>query len=256
MSYFGWIRYSIFLPCTSVLTYLLMEQSPSGEADWLSAGQEIPRIYSQRNVLCHILKSLPPVHILSQINPVHTPNSTSWKSILILSSHLRLGLPWFPSLRVPHQNPVDTSSLPQTYYMLRPSHSFRFDHPNNIWRGLQIIELLIMQFPPLPFTSSLSGLNTFLSTLSPHNLSLCFSLSVSDQVSHPYKIIGKIIVLSILIFIFWVANWKTKDSAPNYSKHSLTSTVYIFTSHYIHCVSGASFPAILALSASIWAPYE
>jgi hypothetical protein len=25
-----------------------------------------------------------------------------------------------------------------------PFHSFRFDHPNNIWWGIQIIKLLIM----------------------------------------------------------------------------------------------------------------
>jgi hypothetical protein len=40
-----------------------------------------------------ILKSPPPVPILGQLNPVHAPHPTSWRSILILSSHLRLGLP-------------------------------------------------------------------------------------------------------------------------------------------------------------------
>ena len=35
----------------------------------------------------------PPVPILSQINPDHVPHPTSWDSILILSSHPRLGLP-------------------------------------------------------------------------------------------------------------------------------------------------------------------
>ena len=36
------------------------------------------------------LQVSPPAHILSQINPVHAP--TSWTSIVILPSHLRLGL--------------------------------------------------------------------------------------------------------------------------------------------------------------------
>ena len=42
-------------------------------------------------------KRPPPVPVLGQPNPVHTP--TSWRSILILSTHLRLGLPsgLFPS---------------------------------------------------------------------------------------------------------------------------------------------------------------
>jgi hypothetical protein len=32
--------------------------------------------------------------------------------------------------------------------------------------------------------------------------------------------------LYILIFSFWVAKWKTKDCAPNYNKHSLTSICF------------------------------
>jgi len=39
----------------------------------------------------------------------------------------------FLSLRIPHKNPVRTSSLPHTCYMLRPSHSSWLDHLNNIW---------------------------------------------------------------------------------------------------------------------------
>jgi hypothetical protein len=74
-----------------------------------------------------------------------------------------------------------------------------------------------------PVTSSLLGPNILLNTLFPNTLSLCYSLNVSDQVSHPYKTTGKIIVLIILVLYFWVAKWKTKDSAPNDSKHSLTS---------------------------------
>ena len=46
-------------------------------------------------------------------------------------------------------------------------------------------------------TSSLLGPNILLNTLCVHS-----SLNVSDQVSHPYKTIGKIIVFYILIFMF------------------------------------------------------
>jgi hypothetical protein len=38
---------------------------------------------------------------------------------------------------------------------------------------------------------------------------------VSDQFPYPYKTTGKIIILYILIFRFWISNWKTKYSAPN-----------------------------------------
>ena len=46
-----------------------------------------------------VYKCPPPVPILSQIIPVHAPHSTCWRPILILSSHLCLGLPsdLFPS---------------------------------------------------------------------------------------------------------------------------------------------------------------
>jgi hypothetical protein len=47
---------------------------------------------------------------------------------------------------------------------------------------------------------SLLGPNILLSTLFSNILSLRSSLSMSNQVSHPYKTTGKILVLYILIF--------------------------------------------------------
>jgi len=75
-----------------LLTYLLnysMEQSPSWEANRFSASQEIPRILWN-----------PKVHYRSHNSFLPVPSHpTSWRSILLLSSHLRLGLPsaLFPS---------------------------------------------------------------------------------------------------------------------------------------------------------------
>jgi len=71
------------------------------------------------------------------------PHPTSWRSILILSSHLRLNLPTnlFPS-GFPTQ--ILYTPLPHTCYITRPFHSSRFDHPNNIWWGEEIIKVLIM----------------------------------------------------------------------------------------------------------------
>ena len=68
------------------------------------------------------------------------PHPTSWRSILILSSHLFLGL---PSGLLPSGFPTKTMYTPLPY-MPRPSHSSRFYHPNNIGWGVQIIKLLVM----------------------------------------------------------------------------------------------------------------
>ena len=85
-------------------------------------------------------------------------------------------------------------------------------------------------------TSSLLG-PKILNTLLSNTLSLRSSLSVSKQPSHPYKTIGKIIVLSILIFKFWIANWKTKDSAPIYFNTQVTLISCSVCLAIFHCGS-------------------
>ena len=67
-----------------------MVQSPSWAANWYAASQEIPRISRNPKVHYRTHKRPPPVSILGQST---NPHPTSWTSILILSTHLRLGLP-------------------------------------------------------------------------------------------------------------------------------------------------------------------
>jgi hypothetical protein len=92
------------------------------------------------------------VLILSQLNPVSTALPTSWRAILILPSHLRLGLPndLFPS-GYP-TNTVHTSLLPhtvttlcntrmlQTLLSLATSHITKF----------ALLLILTKQFSPHP----------------------------------------------------------------------------------------------------------
>jgi hypothetical protein len=144
--------YLIVLILTYSLTYLLtysMEQSPSWEVNRFATIQ-ISRILWNPKVHYRIHKCPPPVSILSQLHPVHTPHPTSWRSALILSSHLRLGL---PSGLSPSGFPTKTStrlSPAHPSYMPRPSHS-RFYHPHNSGWAVQIMKLLIMKFSPLPW---------------------------------------------------------------------------------------------------------
>jgi hypothetical protein len=87
-----------------------------------------------------------------------SPHPTSPRSILILSTHLRLGL---PSGSFPLAFPLiiyTRSSSPHSRYMVRPSHPPRLDYSNYTWRRVQITKLLVTQFSPfsrhiIPFRS-------------------------------------------------------------------------------------------------------
>ena len=85
---------------TYLLTYLLTSWSRVllEKLTGFAANQEIPRILWNPEVHYRTHKRPPPVPILSQLHLVPTTPS-HWRSVLILFSHLRLGLPngLFPS---------------------------------------------------------------------------------------------------------------------------------------------------------------
>ena len=124
-----------------------MEQSPSWEANRFSASQEILRILWNPEVHYSVHKCPPPVPILNQIYPVHTPTSH------FLKIHLNMILPstsgsakWSLSLRFPHQNPVHASPLPHTRYIPRPSHSFSIKYMYHSYNYFVLLNHLIFHF--------------------------------------------------------------------------------------------------------------
>ena len=93
-----------------------MVQSPSWEANWFAASQEIPCISRNSNVHYRTHKRPPPVSILGQPNPVHIPTSH------FLEIHPNIIHPstprspqWSPSLQFPHQDPIHPLSSPITH---------------------------------------------------------------------------------------------------------------------------------------------
>jgi hypothetical protein len=65
---------SKFWKPSAILTHSTV-QSPSWEANWFAASQEIPSISRNPNVHYRTHKPPPPVSILGQPNPVHIPTS-------------------------------------------------------------------------------------------------------------------------------------------------------------------------------------
>ena len=146
---------------------------------------------------------------LSWASPIQSiyPHPTSWRSILILSTHLSLGLPngLFPSvfttktLYNPLYSPIRATS---------PAHLILLDFITRTILGEQYksFSSWLCKLLHSPVTSSLLGPNIPLNTMFSDTLGFLSSRNVNDQVSHPYKTTGKIVVLYNLIFKFLDSN--------------------------------------------------
>ena len=130
--------------------------------------------------------------------PVHAPHPASWRSILILSSFCT----WiYHVVSFPHVSPPNSCmKLFSPPYVPHDSPILFFlicSHERYLVNSSALCGLLHCSV-----TSSFSGPNFLLRSPFSNTLNLRSSLSVNDQVAHPYKTTGKTVVLYVLIFMF------------------------------------------------------
>ena len=141
---------------------------------------------------------------LSSARSIHSPGSqpTSLKSILILSSHRRLGLPngLFPS---GFATKTLYAYLDCSIRATCPAHLSRLDFRFLIMLGEEYNACSsgLCNFLHSPVISSFLVPNIFRSISFSNTLNLCSSLKVRDQVSKPYNTTGSIIVLYVLVML-------------------------------------------------------
>jgi hypothetical protein len=130
----------------------------------------------------------------------HSPNPISKSSILMISNHLCRVLSGLFPLGFPTSNLY--TSIFSPIHITCPVHLNLLDLIILIILGEEYksCRSSLCSYLHPPSTSSFFGPNILLSALFSNSHSLCSSLNVRDQVSHPYRTTGKIIVLYILIF--------------------------------------------------------
>ena len=163
--------------------------------------------------------SLP--HSLSVSSPSRIqsmpPHPTSWRSILILSSHLGLGLPSSPFPQAFSPNPVYSSPGSPTCYMPRHHTVLDFIIRTTFSEQYRPLSSSLCSFLHSPVTSALLGPNILLCPLFSNTLSIRSSLNVNDQVSHPYKTTGIIIIIIIII------NWQKQPNLLKMKVHIIST---------------------------------
>jgi hypothetical protein len=131
---------------------------------------------------------------LSWASPIQSiyPHPASWRPILILSTHLHLGL---PSSLFPSGFPTNTLYTPLSSPIRAtcPTHLILLDFITRtiLDEEYKSFSSSLCNLLHSPVTSSLLGPNILLNTMFSNTLSFLSSRNVNHQVSHPYKTKGK-----------------------------------------------------------------
>ena len=148
-----------------------MEQGPSWEANRFAGNQEIPRILRNPKVHCRIHNCPPPVPILCQLHPVHTPIS-QFLNLNIIQPSTPGSPKWSLSLGFPHRNPVYAS--PTRIRATCSAHLILLVFITRTIFGEQYRSLSssLCSFLHSPVTSSRLGPNILLNTLFSNTLNI------------------------------------------------------------------------------------
>ena len=187
----------------------------------MEPGGSLP--HSQVPATCHY-----PVPARSNPCPTHP---FCWRSILILSSHLRLGL---PNILFPSGFPTKTLYTPllSPYTLHAPPISFvSILSPEKIGWGLQIIKLSIMQFSPLPLSRVTVILNVFWKRY------IKMNMTVISDIAHRLRClqITASLELSLSLFIYKIFcsfGPRTHSTEP-VLRRALSKESFSITRHYL-----------------------
>ena len=188
-----------------LLTYSMV-QSPSWEANLFAASQEIPRILwnlkvHYRTRVCHLS--------LSWASPIQStyPHPTSWRSILILSTHLCVGL---SSGLFPADLPTKTlyAPLSSPIHAICPAHLIllNFITCTILGEEYRSVSSSLCNLLHSPVTMSLLGPNILLNTILPWR-------SMGNNTELDVKGIRCDLVWGALNVLRFVTSWATGSSS-------------------------------------------
>ena len=181
-----------------------MVQSPSWEANWFAASQEVPRISWNPKVHYRTHNRPPAVSILGQPNPVHIPTSHLLEIHPNIITHLLLGLPsgllpsGFPTktLYTPSPHPHAPYTQPISFFSILSPAQYWVRSTNHL-----AARYAISSIPPLPRPSSVQIFSSLPCSQTP-SASFPPAMSTTKFHTHISSLLGPNILLNTMFSLF------------------------------------------------------